>query len=103
MALADGADASFWEASLPSYDDDGRHGGGGGGGPGGGDAEAAEFRPSKGLTTAEAERLLERWGRNELEERTTPAWLIVLRLARSPPHPTPPNPTNTPLHSTPLH
>lgn len=34
------------------------------------------FVPSKGLTSAEAEVLLEKWGRNELEEKSKPKWLI---------------------------
>nr|AAP30857.1 P-type H+-ATPase [Trypanosoma brucei] len=35
--------------------------------------------PSKGLTSAEAEELLLKYGRNELPEKKTPSWLIFLR------------------------
>ncbi|CCW69579.1 unnamed protein product [Phytomonas sp. Hart1] len=35
--------------------------------------------PSKGLTTAEAENLLQQYGRNELVEKKTPSWLIYVR------------------------
>ncbi|KEG06089.1 putative P-type H -ATPase, partial [Trypanosoma grayi] len=35
--------------------------------------------PSKGLTTAEAEDLLQQYGRNELPEKKTPSWLIFVR------------------------
>ncbi|KAG5508107.1 hypothetical protein GH5_07166 [Leishmania sp. Ghana 2012 LV757] len=35
--------------------------------------------PSKGLTTEEAEELLNKYGRNELPEKKTPSWLIYLR------------------------
>ncbi|PWU87242.1 putative P-type H+-ATPase [Trypanosoma cruzi] len=35
--------------------------------------------PSKGLTTAEAEELLAKYGRNELPEKKTPSWLIFVR------------------------
>ncbi|KAG8345238.1 putative Cation transporter ATPase N terminus [Trypanosoma vivax] len=35
--------------------------------------------PSKGLTTAEAEELLKKHGRNELPEKKTPKWLIFVR------------------------
>ncbi|ORC92747.1 proton motive P-type ATPase 2 [Trypanosoma theileri] len=35
--------------------------------------------PSKGLTTAEAEELLAKYGRNELPEKKTPGWLIFVR------------------------
>ena len=34
--------------------------------------EQKSFTPSKGLTTAEAETLLEKYGRNELEEHVKP-------------------------------
>jgi hypothetical protein len=30
------------------------------------------FAPSKGLTTQEAEQLLEKWGRNQLEDKKRP-------------------------------
>ncbi|RNF05327.1 P-type H+-ATPase, partial [Trypanosoma rangeli] len=35
--------------------------------------------PSNGLTSAEAEELLAKFGRNELPEKTTPGWLIFVR------------------------
>lgn len=35
-----------------------------------------EFTPSKGLTTEEAARLLQQWGRNELEDKKKAKWLI---------------------------
>ncbi|KAH9589398.1 hypothetical protein LSM04_008094 [Trypanosoma melophagium] len=42
--------------------------------------ETAELLPpSKGLTTAEAEELLAKYGRNELPEKKTPSWLIFVR------------------------
>ena len=37
------------------------------------------FVPSSGLTTQQASQLLQQWGRNELEERATPAWLLYLQ------------------------
>lgn len=37
------------------------------------------FEPSTGLTEAEACELLTKWGRNELEEKVTPKWLIYLQ------------------------
>jgi len=36
------------------------------------------FVPSKGLTSAEAESLLAKYGRNELEEKKKPKWLIFM-------------------------
>jgi hypothetical protein len=33
-----------------------------------------EFTPAEGMTSEEAARLLEQWGRNELEEKDTPLW-----------------------------
>ncbi|RNF04529.1 P-ATPase family transporter: proton [Trypanosoma conorhini] len=41
--------------------------------------EAPLLPPSKGLTTAEAEELLAKYGRNELPEKKTPGWLIFVR------------------------
>ncbi|EPY34962.1 H+-transporting ATPase [Angomonas deanei] len=35
--------------------------------------------PSKGLTTEEAERLLDKYGYNELPEKKTPSWVIYVR------------------------
>ena len=32
---------------------------------------------------AEAEALLAEWGRNELEEKSTPKWLIFLKMVRT--------------------
>lgn len=40
--------------------------------------------PSTGLTSAEAEELLKRYGLNALPEKTTPSWLIFLRLLWGP-------------------
>ena len=40
--------------------------------------------PSKGLTTAEAEELLVKYGRNELQEKSTPGWVIFLRCMWGP-------------------
>lgn len=37
------------------------------------------FVISHGLTTPEAEELLRSWGRNELVEKATPMWWIILR------------------------
>ena len=42
------------------------------------------FVKSKGLTSAEADELLRRYGRNELEEKKTPKWLIFARLLIQP-------------------
>ena len=38
------------------------------------DTEAGSFEPSQGLTTAQAEQLLQQWGRNELPENRRPSW-----------------------------
>ncbi|KAH9589164.1 hypothetical protein LSM04_003371 [Trypanosoma melophagium] len=47
--------------------------------------ETAELLPpSKGLTTAEAEELLAKYGRNELPEKKTPSWLIFVRTLFNP-------------------
>lgn len=42
------------------------------------------FVPSQGLTSAEGEALLKEWGRNELEEKSTPKWLIFLKMLWGP-------------------
>ncbi len=42
-----------------------------------------KFHVSHGLTTPEAEELMRQWGRNELVEKITPMWLVILRLVRS--------------------
>ncbi|GBG79770.1 P-type H[+]-ATPase [Chara braunii] len=42
------------------------------------------FVRSKGLTSADAEALLLQHGRNELEEKATPSWLIFLRQLYAP-------------------
>ncbi|KAG2442961.1 hypothetical protein HXX76_003035 [Chlamydomonas incerta] len=46
--------------------------------------ETREFVISEGLTTAEAEELLKVHGRNELEEKHTPSWLIFIRQLYQP-------------------
>eukprot|EP00401_Gymnodinium_catenatum_P003155 CAMPEP_0117607676 /NCGR_PEP_ID=MMETSP0784-20121206/80403_1 /TAXON_ID=39447 /ORGANISM="" /LENGTH=914 /DNA_ID=CAMNT_0005410901 /DNA_START=35 /DNA_END=2779 /DNA_ORIENTATION=- len=46
--------------------------------------EQKTFTPSKGLTTSEAEQLLAKFGRNELEEHTKPKWLIFLEQLKEP-------------------
>jgi len=38
------------------------------------------FFPSHGLTTSEAEKLREQYGWNELEEKSTPKWLVYLNM-----------------------
>jgi magnesium-transporting ATPase (P-type) len=38
------------------------------------------FVISHGLSTAEANELLKKWGRNELVEKSTPTWIIIFRL-----------------------
>ncbi|GLC35934.1 hypothetical protein PLESTB_000520900 [Pleodorina starrii] len=43
-----------------------------------------DFTPSEGLTSAEADELLKVHGRNELEEKVTPSWLIFLRQLYQP-------------------
>jgi hypothetical protein len=37
------------------------------------------FAVSHGLSTAEAEVLLKKWGRNELVEKVSPTWLLLSR------------------------
>ncbi|PSC73000.1 p-type h+-atpase isoform C [Micractinium conductrix] len=37
------------------------------------------FVESQGLTSAEAEKLLAEWGKNELQEKSTPKWLVYLK------------------------
>ncbi|KAJ1395842.1 putative P-type H+-ATPase, partial [Ochromonadaceae sp. CCMP2298] len=46
--------------------------------------EQRDFTPSKGLTTAEAEALLQQWGRNELQEKSKAKWLIFLEQLKEP-------------------
>lgn len=43
-----------------------------------------DFTPSHGITDAEAEELRVQWGRNELEEKVTPSWLIFVRQLYQP-------------------
>jgi H+-transporting ATPase len=40
--------------------------------------------PHEGLTDAQAAELLKKWGKNELAEKHTPTWLIILRLLTGP-------------------
>jgi H+-transporting ATPase len=62
-----------------------------GGCPGGPDEEhekkeAVDFvqAPHEGLTSKRAAELMEQWGKNELPEKTTPAWLIFCKLLIGP-------------------
>ena len=65
-----------------------------GGGPGGSNeehgnkepTEAVDFvqAPHEGLTSKRAAELLEQWGKNELPEKITPAWLIFCKLLIGP-------------------
>ena len=54
----------------------------------GGDTHKSEEKPllphSTGLTSAQAEALLEEYGRNELPEKVTPGWVIFLRCLWGP-------------------
>jgi magnesium-transporting ATPase (P-type) len=43
-----------------------------------------DFPISQGLTTAEGNQLLEKYGKNELPEKVTPKWLIFVRLLYQP-------------------
>ncbi|KAI8475078.1 MAG: hypothetical protein J3K34DRAFT_517717 [Monoraphidium minutum] len=43
-----------------------------------------EFVAGTGFTTAEAEALLQEWGKNELEEKSTPKWLVFLKMLIQP-------------------
>lgn len=43
-----------------------------------------DFVPSHGITTEEADELMKQWGRNELEEKSTPSWLIFLQQLYAP-------------------
>mmetsp|Transcript_34189 Transcript_34189/g.75828 ORF Transcript_34189/g.75828 Transcript_34189/m.75828 type:complete len:1030 (+) Transcript_34189:195-3284(+) len=43
-----------------------------------------DFVPSVGLSTPEAEKLLQEFGKNELEEKTTPKWLIFVQQLYQP-------------------
>eukprot|EP00123_Amoebidium_parasiticum_P015103 comp22787_c0_seq2/m.35684 comp22787_c0_seq2/g.35684 ORF comp22787_c0_seq2/g.35684 comp22787_c0_seq2/m.35684 type:complete len:1075 (-) comp22787_c0_seq2:451-3675(-) len=45
---------------------------------------AADWVPSKGLTSSEADALIHQWGRNELVEKKTPKWLIYLMQLKAP-------------------
>lgn len=46
--------------------------------------DTKSFTPSTGLTTAQAEALLKQYGRNELEEKHKPKWLIFLEQLKEP-------------------
>lgn len=48
------------------------------------DAEVEDFVPSDGLTSLEAEKLLLKYGRNELPEKKTPKWLIFCQQLYQP-------------------
>ena len=43
-----------------------------------------DFLESKGLTSSQATKLLAKFGKNELEEKTTPKWLVFLGLLTPP-------------------
>jgi len=64
----DGPDKSTWAEDL------------------GDDDMPADFEeaPRDGLTGAQADKLLKKWGKNELVEKVTPKWLIFLRLLIGP-------------------
>lgn len=44
------------------------------------DDEEEPFVPSHGITSAEADQLLEQWGRNELVEKKKAVWEIIFEL-----------------------
>eukprot|EP01116_Phalansterium_solitarium_P005452 TRINITY_DN170_c0_g1_i1.p1 TRINITY_DN170_c0_g1~~TRINITY_DN170_c0_g1_i1.p1 ORF type:complete len:1049 (-),score=200.83 TRINITY_DN170_c0_g1_i1:289-3435(-) len=46
--------------------------------------EEDDFVPSTGLSTSEATELLKQYGRNELEEKATPKWLVYLQQLYGP-------------------
>ena len=46
-----------------------------------GEGKVKSFIPSKGITTVEAHRLLEQWGRNELSEKKKSKVIIVLVMS----------------------
>ncbi|KAG1661528.1 hypothetical protein FOA52_000038 [Chlamydomonas sp. UWO 241] len=54
--------------------------------PGGGEdhEEVKEFVHATGYSSEEAAALLAQWGRNELEEKTIPSWLIYLQMLYQP-------------------
>ena len=58
---------------------------------------------SKGLTTAEADTLLKMWGRNELEEKKTPKWVIFCSQLIEPMVTTNARPLATSVLATPTH
>jgi hypothetical protein len=43
---------------------------------------SVQFNQSYGLTAAEADVLIQQWGKNELVEKIVPTWLVVFRLVR---------------------
>ncbi len=45
-----------------------------------GGKKEVEFVQSHGLTSPEADVLLQKWGRNELVEKVTPLWLVIFHL-----------------------
>ncbi|MEW5303187.1 MAG: hypothetical protein WDW36_005903 [Sanguina aurantia] len=49
-----------------------------------GKAPAKDFVQSTGLSSSEASDLLVKWGRNELEEKRTPKWLVFLQQLYAP-------------------
>ncbi|KAG2442954.1 hypothetical protein HXX76_003029 [Chlamydomonas incerta] len=88
LASAAAADGEKKKLKPDAASPAGLHGDGGGAGLDEEDEEAAararDFKPSAGLTEDEASALLRQWGRNELEEKTTPSWLIYLRQLYQP-------------------
>ena len=41
---------------------------------------SVQFNQSYGLTSPEADVLLQQWGKNELVEKIVPTWLVIFRL-----------------------
>ncbi len=48
------------------------------------DGALSDFQPSKGLTTTEANTLIEKWGRNELKDVKIPRWFVFLQQLYQP-------------------
>ena len=65
---SDSPDKNFWAEDLDDHE------------------MLADFEeaPRDGLTSAQAAKLLKKWGKNELVEKVTPKWLIFFRLLIGP-------------------